>query len=170
MYLIIDGYNLIGIFHKNMEKARSELIDKLISYKKIKKHEITVVFDAYKHGNILENSSFRGGIRIVYTRVGETADEAIKRMLNDTKRQWVVITSDKLVAKYVWSVHSIPIESEVFLEILEETLQKNEQIIEESTDKDFISKKYYEYSKGLKGNPYKPSKKNKAINRVLNKL
>ncbi|HDH00925.1 MAG TPA: hypothetical protein ENG80_03850 [Nitrospirae bacterium] len=48
--ILIDGYNLIGIAHDNLEKARIDLIQKLQSYSKLKKHRITLVFDGWKNG------------------------------------------------------------------------------------------------------------------------
>ncbi len=49
-FILIDGYNLIGIAHDNLEKARNDLIQKLRGYSKIKGHHITLVFDGWKNG------------------------------------------------------------------------------------------------------------------------
>ena len=47
-YILIDGYNLIGIAHGNLEEARNDLIEKLQKYAAIKKQSITLVFDGWK--------------------------------------------------------------------------------------------------------------------------
>ncbi len=52
--ILIDGYNLIGIAHKDLEKARQELIQKLHGYAKTKGHDITLVFDGWKNGQLKE--------------------------------------------------------------------------------------------------------------------
>ena len=49
MHLVIDGYNLIGamtdLAGMDLEEIREELITRLLAYKRLKKHRITVVFD-----------------------------------------------------------------------------------------------------------------------------
>lgn len=169
LHIIIDGYNLIGILHKDMEKAREGLIDLLIDYKKIKNHDITVVFDAYKHGNNFEHTTYRGGIRVIYTRLGQTADDLIKKMISEVRREWIIITSDRDVINHAWSMNSIPISSDVFYEILQKS-QRNKTIdvkdtedFEEINDDDNTAKHQ-------KGRSYTLSKKQKSIKRILNKL
>ena len=79
--VIIDGYNLIGTSHRNLEKQRETLIDALIEYKKRKGHDITVVFDGWKTGESHESRYVTGGVRVIYSRVGEKADSVIKRII-----------------------------------------------------------------------------------------
>ncbi|MBU4321109.1 MAG: NYN domain-containing protein, partial [Nitrospinae bacterium] len=55
--IIIDGYNLIGIHHKDLESQRQRLVERLAEYKKIKGHYITVVFDGWKSGSGEESHS-----------------------------------------------------------------------------------------------------------------
>ena len=71
--IIIDGYNLIGIDHTNLEAERRQLIELLIKYRKKKGHSVTVVFDGWKGGSRTESSSVRGGVNIIYSRLGEKA-------------------------------------------------------------------------------------------------
>lgn len=168
MHIIIDGYNLIGILHKNIEKAREDLIDNLINYRKIKNHEITVVFDAYNQRYNSEYSSFRGGVRIIYTKLGVTADEVIKRLISEVRREWVVITSDKDVAKYTWSMYSIPVPSDIFSNILDRTTNKAGEIGEAKNEIPYIEDT--DNSKPLKGNAYRPSKKQRALSRIIDRL
>ncbi len=168
MHIIIDGYNLIGTLHKDMEEAREGLIDLLISYKNIKNHNITVVFDAYKQGDKYEHSSYRGGIRIIYTRLGQTADDVIKRIISEVRKEWVIITSDRDVVKYTWAVNSIPVSSDVFNDILQRTSRnasadiKDTEEIEDIGDDDIIKRQ--------KGSAYRLSKKHRAVKRILGKL
>lgn len=145
--ILIDGYNLIGIFHKDMRKAREDLIANLIIYSKEKKHEITLVFDGYKEGMGRETSEIRGGIRIIYSGAGEKADDVIKRIIKTEKALWLVVTSDRDIEKAVWRENCISIDSSIFFDIL-------------------MGKKFYfEKQKGLT-----LSKKEKAILRAIARL
>jgi predicted RNA-binding protein with PIN domain len=49
-FLLIDGYNLIGTAHRDLEKARNNLVSKLSKYSAQNGHDITVVFDGWKDG------------------------------------------------------------------------------------------------------------------------
>ncbi|GAB5045962.1 NYN domain-containing protein [Thermodesulfovibrio sp. TK110] len=145
--LLIDGYNLIGIFHKDLKKARQELIEELIRYGNKKGHEITVVFDGYKEGPGKETVEYRGGVRIIYSGANEKADDIIKRILSNEKFLWIVITSDKEIEKAAWKENCVAVESSVFFDIL--------------NGEEF----YFEQKKGMT-----LSKKQKAILRAIAKL
>jgi predicted RNA-binding protein with PIN domain len=139
------------------------LIDSLIEYRKRKGHNITVVFDGWKTGRAQENHSVIGEIKVIYSRLGERADSVIKRLISSGKRGWIVVTSDRDIASYAWASGSVPISSEDFLSAIE----KKESVEGVSYDEDSNE----EYVKpGRKGNPKKPSKKEKAIKKTLSKL
>jgi len=161
LHIVIDGYNVIGTLHNDIEKAREGLIDLLIKYKKFKEHDITVVFDAYKQGGKYEHSSFRGGVRIIYTRLGETADDVIKMMISGLRREWIIVTSDRDIIKYAWSMNSIPVPSDVFLDILLNH-PNEEALIEDMKDTEEL--------RPQRGSSYRLSKKDRAVKRVLSKL
>ena len=116
--ILIDGYNLIGIFHKDMKKTREKLIENLITYSKEKGHEITVVFDGYKEGPGEETSEIRGGVKIIYSGAGEKADDVIKKILKTDKHLWILITSDRDIKKTAWKENCVPIDSSIFSDIL----------------------------------------------------
>lgn len=166
MHLIIDGYNLIGIFHRNIEKARNDLIDKLVIYNKNKNYNITVVFDAHKYGEKIERIYHKSNITVIFTKVGQSADEAIKSIISEVKKQWIVVSSDRDVVKYAWSMNSIPISSETFYEVLEKTARGNNVVVNDA-EKEITD---YERTKIKKGNAFRVSRKQKAIERVLSKL
>lgn len=168
--IIIDGYNVIGIFHKDMQKARDDFIELLINYKKYKDHDITVVFDGYKSGDREERLSFKGGIRVIFSRLGEKADDVIKRIISKDKKEWIVVSSDKDIASYAWSINCIPLSSETFLMYIMK--KQDYKIYNDNKFEDaFIQKDEEEINhSNLKGNPFKLSKKQKALKRVLNKL
>lgn len=155
-----------------MEKARDGFINLLIDYKKIKAHDITVVFDGYKNGAANEAVAVRGGVKIIYSRLGERADDVIKRIISRDRREWIVVSNDRDIANHAWSVSSIPVPSERFFELVSRHVgQGVEQINEETVDglfcKDFEDD---EYLYVFKGNSRQLSKKEKAIRRALSKL
>lgn len=172
-YIIIDGYNVIGIFHKDMEKSREEFVDLLIKYKKIKNHDMTVVFDGHKKGGRHEKTAVRGGVKIIYSRIAERADDVIKRIITSEKKEWVVVSSDRDIVNHAWSVNSIPLPSARFFEIVSRqaghvVLPQDEEAAEDlSFYKDFDDD---EHSYPPKGNPHQLSKKEKAVKRALDKL
>ncbi|MCF8110699.1 MAG: NYN domain-containing protein [Desulfobacteraceae bacterium] len=87
LHLIIDGYNLIRRSARlslaeaeGLELGRQALIDRLAAYKRIKGHKITVVFDgAANHDDFFKGTSEKG-IRVKFSRSGQTADSVIKKM------------------------------------------------------------------------------------------
>lgn len=145
--ILIDGYNLIGVFHKDLKRARERLIESLIAYRKQKAHNITIVFDGYKQGLGKESSEIIGGIRVIYSGLGERADDVIKRILREEKKFWIVITSDKEIEREVWRQNCISIDSSIFYDILQ-----GEEV-------------FFEKQRGVT-----LSKKEKAIMRAIEKL
>lgn len=151
-----------------MEKAREDLIALLVDYKNIKKHNITIVFDAYKQGGKSEHGFFRGGVRVIYTKLGETADDVIKRITSEVRREWVIISSDRDVSKHTWSVNSIPVRSEIFIDIMQRTLKNAASDIEDKEEIEDIDE--IEDIKPQRGSAYRLSKKHKSVRRILDKL
>ncbi|MBI1811897.1 MAG: NYN domain-containing protein [Nitrospirae bacterium] len=161
-HILIDGYNLIGIHHRDLESQRQRLVERLAEYRKIKGHEITVVFDGWKSGSGDESHSVIGGIKVIYSRLGEKADAVIKRIISSEKKQWIVITSDREIADHAWANGSAVVSSGEFSDILEKPLRV------ETGEFDLIDEDEYEVPK--KGSPRRLSKKEKAKIRALSKL
>jgi len=103
MHIIIDGYNLIRqsdtlrpIERAALEDGRKALIHLLTEYKKRKGHTITVVFDGWQGGNFREEQQKSAGVRVIYSRIGESADEVIKRLVRARRgEETLVVTSDR---------------------------------------------------------------------------
>ncbi len=159
--IIVDGYNLIGILHKDLEKARERLIQALIRYSEEKNHRIFLVFDGWKSGSIKEEHIVRGGISIIFSKLGERADSVIKRIISTDRREWIVISSDRDVAASAWRYGSIPVQSEAFYERLIAVVEGIREG-EDNGEDDLL--------KTRKGRSSKLSKKEKAIRRALSKL
>ena len=159
--IIIDGYNAIGIHHGDLRREREMLIASLIEYRRRKGHEITVVFDGWKTGEGQESQSVIGGIRVIFSRIGEKADAVIKRIVSSDKRQWLVVSSDRDIVNHAWSSGSVPAPAEVFLRAVARR-EESFRISDEDSEEDVPSHR--------KGNPRQRSKREKALLRVMRKL
>jgi len=160
--LIIDGYNLIGIQHRDLRNKREELIQQLIAYKKLKGHDITVVFDGWKTGSHREEDAVTGGIRVIYSRLGDRADDVIRKIISQERKEWIVITSDRAIAAHAWTEGSVPVSSDDFRQRLGQDDMNRGEVSESSHNEEGDMRK--------KGNPRQPSKKEKALIRILRKL
>lgn len=160
-YILVDGYNLLGVFHKNLEKAREDLINRLEKYCNIKGHDLIVVFDGWKEGQPLETKFRIGGVNVIYSRLGEKADSVIERILRERKKAWIVVSSDRAVADFAWSMGYASINSQEFERKLESSSQRGAfDVINEE-----------DYSKTLrKGNPRQPNKRQRLKLKAIEKL
>ncbi len=168
-YILIDGYNLIGIAHKELEKARSELIQNLSRYSELRGHYITLVFDGWKNGQGMETKTKVKGVTIIYSRIGEKADTVIKRIISENRRSWIVVSSDREIADFANRKECVPLASEEFDNKLHACLRATGQ---DGSEESFIyDDEYAEATLVLqKGNPWRPSKRLKKKLRALKKL
>ncbi|MEF9437913.1 MAG: NYN domain-containing protein [Candidatus Mariimomonas ferrooxydans] len=168
-FILIDGYNLIGIAHKDLEKARSELIQNLSKYSELRGHHITLVFDGWKSGQGMETNTRVKDVTIIYSRIGEKADTVIKRIISESRRSLIVVSSDREIADFANRKDCVSLASEEFNNKLHACLHATGH---EGSEESFI------YDDGdaeatpalQKGNPWKPSKKIKKKLRALKKL
>ncbi len=78
--------------------GREALIDQLAEYKKLRSHRITVVFDGGSAPNSAPRQHQEKGIRVYFSRAGETADSLIKRMARNERERALVVSSDRDVS------------------------------------------------------------------------
>ena len=121
------------------------------------------MFDGWKGGGHREEHLVTGGIRIIYSRLGDTADALIRKMLRQNGMERVVITSDREISHHAWSAGAVPVPSDLFRERLEHCGRNTstEDCRTPEDDDDNISQR---------GNARRPSKKEKTLLRVLRKL
>ena len=108
---IIDGYNFLFNYYRakevsseQVEFLRDELLSDLIQYKNYSNCSMTVVFDA-KHGNkFSQGSEVVDGLKIIYSKGGETADSIVERIVHSNEKydRIFVVTSDYLQQKVVF--------------------------------------------------------------------
>ncbi len=160
--IIIDGYNLIGIQHRDLRKEREGIIAQLIAYKKLRGHDITVVFDGWKSGGHREEHSMTGGIHVIYSRLGDRADDLIRKMLVQDGKERIVITTDREISRHAWSAGAVPVPSDLFrIRMEQHAMLLSGERRRTSNDDSAVPQK---------GNARRPSKKDKALLRVLSKL
>ena len=158
-----------------MEKMREEFVELLVRYRQIKAHDITVVFDGYRNGAGVENTTVHCGVRVIYSRLGERADDVIKRIVSRERREWIVVSSDRDIANHAWAEGSIPVQSERFFEIVSKQVKMKGDaappVCEDSEGPPpFAADDEAEDPRCRKGNPYKLSKRDRAVRKALSKL
>ncbi|NIK12915.1 NYN domain-containing protein [Alkalibacillus almallahensis] len=101
--LVVDGYNIIGdwdelksLSERDLEQARSRLIEMLAEYQAYTGHRVIVVFDAYYVRGV-ERFYNTLQVEVIFTREKETADDKIERLVKElmnVKTKVYVATSD----------------------------------------------------------------------------
>ncbi len=160
-----------------MKKAREDFIDLLIRYRDIKMHNITVVFDGCKSVISTNQATVRGNVKVIYSDQS-CADDVIKEIISKERREWIVVSSDRDIIRHAWHVNSIPVPSDRFLEIIlrqveQKRRSEKNKIEDKKNSEEFLCVNFkddFEVSQYQKGNPYRLSKRDKAIRRVIDKL
>lgn len=125
LHLIIDGYNLIrqsadlkALDRQALEFGRDALIEKLVAYKRIKRHKITLVFDGSAKYFFPDAETSWKGVNIKFSRHGESADSVIRKMARQEREKAIVVSSDTEVSDFAASQGAIAIPSGEFEEKL----------------------------------------------------
>lgn len=121
VHIIIDGYNLIrnsatlnALDRQDIQLGREALVDRLAAYKRIRPHRITVVFDGTDAPEYAAARDQLKGIRVRFSRSGETADAVIKRMAARERERALVVTSDRSIANSASASRAAVIDSAEF--------------------------------------------------------
>ena len=87
-WLIIDGYNIINnwpefdqLRQQDMEIARVKLVEMMKEFTPLVWQKIIIVFDAYRTRSKSSLEEEGGGVEVVYTAAGQTADVYIERLV-----------------------------------------------------------------------------------------
>ena len=169
MHLIIDGYNLLHVTRSltqlssiELQWERDRLIHQLSDYRQLKSYEITVVFDGWQGGWRTEKKERKKGIELIFSKLGEKADEVIKRLVKEKGSGAIVITSDSEISRYAERMAAAVIPSDQFREKMERSVLK--------IAKDFEEEKEGEEGFKRKGPSRRLSKKEKRAREALKKL
>jgi predicted RNA-binding protein with PIN domain len=170
MHLIIDGYNLLHVDRSlirlnpiQLQIERNRLVDQLSTYRNYKQLEITVVFDGWQGGWPTEKKERKKGVEIIFSKVGEKADEVIKRLVRERGSGATVITSDREISKYAERIAVPVIPSDQFKEKIERIGFKPGERFEKDEEDE-------ERSLKRKGPSKRLSKKEKRRQAALKKL
>jgi predicted RNA-binding protein with PIN domain len=159
--ILIDGYNLIGTAHGDLEKARNDIIKQLQEYCKISGHEVTIVFDGWKDGGKDETKITSKDITVIYSRLGENADSVIRRIISESRTPWIVVSTDREVSDHALKNDMAAVTSQEFESKMLSALGEEDVF-------DFVDEIALPYSH--KGSSRKLSKKDKKKIQALRKL
>ncbi len=170
-HILIDGYNIIGTAHDDLAKERLKLVKQLREYSVIKKHNITLVFDGWKSGQGEQSRTRTGHLTIIYTRLGDTADEVIRSMLvlHDAK-DWIVVSSDRAIYDFAEKRDFAAVRSDEFEDRLFSALYKGEANKIPDMQSGYKHESEGRQWDSRKGNPLKMSRKNRKKQQALKKL
>jgi predicted RNA-binding protein with PIN domain len=122
-HLIVDGYNVTkrGYGDMSLEQQRSRLVSALGGIAAQTGAEVTVVFDGAER--MIGLPPAPRGVRVLFSRKGETADELIRRLVRaePAGRPVTVISSDREVADGVRRHGAYPLASDTLLKRLGRT-------------------------------------------------
>ncbi len=162
--ILIDGYNLTGVQHPDLQKEREALLELLRAYRKRTGHEITVVFDGWGGSSHIESRMVLGGLSVIYSRTGEKADSVIKKAL-EKESGIILVSSDRELQDAAWAHGSVAVSSELF----ERKLHAGGGAGQRET-KDGDEEGVFDLPTRRGGNPRQPSKRQKALERALKGL
>jgi len=169
MHLIIDGYNLLHVGRLltrlnsiELQRERDRLIERLSSYRQFKGCEITVVFDGWQGGWGTEKRERKRGVELVFSKLGEKADEVIKRLAKEKGTGAIVVTSDREVSRYAERIAVPVISSDQFKERIEISAVRIEKDVEQDEEEGWGLKR--------KGPSRRLSKKERRTRAALKKL
>jgi len=119
-HLVVDGYNVTktGFAEASLEQQRTRLVSGLGGVAAQTGAEITVVFDGAERLPVAPAAP--RGVRVLFSRRGQTADELIRRLVRAEPpgRPVVVVSSDKEVADGVRRAGAYPVASMVLVQRL----------------------------------------------------
>ena len=104
MHVIIDGYNLLALtgttgLRPYSDDAREALLRDLAAYRHRRGHALTVVFDGWQRGQLIEGREHRAGVNVIYSKRGERADQVIERLAAEYGTECAVVSSDHEVMR-----------------------------------------------------------------------
>lgn len=141
VHIIIDGYNLIRqsrplriLDRQELQLGRDGLLDMLARYKRMKGHRITVVFDGINAPPFSQQRDHVKGIKIKFSRKGESADAVIKRMVSREKEKALVVSSDLSITQFAASKRAATISAPLFEEKVSMTAYSGIKGIEKEDD------------------------------------
>lgn len=110
-YLLVDGYNIINSWPDlietqkiSLDDAREKLIDSMAELASITGEKVILVFDSYLKKEAIRQYHYRKGIKIVFTKEFETADNYIEKVVTNANKYdtYKVASSDALIQSIIF--------------------------------------------------------------------
>ena len=139
--LVVDGYNVIfksarylarmdeTVADDPFEQARDLLVADVAAYAK-GRYEPVIVFDAAGNVSPERPDLSKAGVRMVFSRTGESADAVIERIVTEQRllpRAVTVVTSDRTIRATVGGVPVTRISSDVLVADVNQLTAEYEQ-------------------------------------------
>jgi predicted RNA-binding protein with PIN domain len=125
MRIAIDAYNVIhqdadskSQARVGLANARERLIKNLVSFNEKRGHQIYCVFDGREGLNRQETRITVGSVTVIYSAIGESADDVIKALAQGEGANLLVVTSDREIAQHVEQQGGVVLSSPEFTRIL----------------------------------------------------
>ena len=173
LHIIIDGYNLIrqsrslsSLELTDIQLGREALIEKLVAYKKIKKHKISVVFDGTAAPPLSLQRDRVKGITVIFSRQGQQADDVIKQMAARDSGGTLVVSSDLDIIRFAESRGAAVIHAAEF----EQKMAMAQQISWKGNDPEADGKAGWQPTTKKKGPKRRLPKKRRKQNTKIRKL
>ncbi|MFO8112050.1 MAG: NYN domain-containing protein [Desulfosalsimonadaceae bacterium] len=121
LHVIIDGYNFIrqsealrDLERQALEFGREALVERLVEYRRVKRHKVTLVFDGSPKYFFPDANTSWKGVGIKFSRHGETADALIKKMARREKEKAVIVSNDRDIGRFAEANGATVLESGTF--------------------------------------------------------
>ena len=170
MLIIIDGYNLIRQSKtlrryevKSLEAGRNALFSRLSDYQRIKEHRVTVVFDGWQGEDRFEERDRFKGVDIIYSGYGDYADDVIKRLIENSEEETIVVSSDREIISHAENYGKTALSSAEFEALMNKALNS-------STTKQFAAADNQERGRKKRGPSHRLSKAQKSMQKIMKRL
>jgi len=149
--IIVDGHNFIFNFFKagklskeKIEYLKEKLVSDLVWYKNLKNYDAVIVFDARSSDNLKRESQLVDGVKVIYSKKNETADDIIEKLAGSETgyKRIFVVTSDYLQQKVIFRKNVYRKSSREFnLELIDLKRKVREDIIDsrKKSNRHFLS-------------------------------
>ena len=136
-HLLVDGYSILHQWDelkpgrgRSLAAAREALVLLLTRYHDARGGELTVVFD----GRSLPPGGFpfKTGLRILFSREGETADAVIERMVGQAPKdsRFLVATDDEMERSVVESLGAHTISAQILRSMVRDALKDLDAVLQ----------------------------------------
>ncbi|MCX8070412.1 MAG: NYN domain-containing protein [Thermodesulfovibrionales bacterium] len=116
--IIIDGYNVIGTGHKDLNKERETFVNLISNFSNSRGHSTLIIFDGHSKMSIGANIQYAGATKVIYTPVGVKADDYIINHIKSHQKKWIVVSNDNYIREEAWRCGCVALDSDLFLEIV----------------------------------------------------